>query len=116
MLNPKKFRKLAIAAFLINISLINSVYAGNSSGRIAYTLPTAGILFAFYSGSILNKSACGTSDEWAIDISTPQGRVIAATVMAAQAQGATINVWGQNACNPAFGARESVSHIQIISR
>lgn len=114
-----KFNKRStfLAALLISSSFLTfPVYAGSSSGKINWTLPTAGGLYIFSAGVISTKPSCATIDEWAVDTSSWGGKMLAAAIIAAQAQGAIINVSGQGICNAAFGPRELVSSFLVITR
>ena len=65
-----------------------SAFAGTSNGEVTIVYARAGDVVFFSAGSHPNKPACSNAaDEWAFSLSTPAGKAMFATLLAAQAQG-----------------------------
>jgi hypothetical protein len=106
---------LACAAALAFASAAN---AGNQSGGKAITLiPTNNGAYSFVSnGTRVGTPPCasGAPNNWAIDLSTPSGQALAASVITAFSSGKTMDIVGTNTCLAAQPDVEQVSYISIF--
>lgn len=91
--------------------------AGEGSGKIRYSYP-GGIVFFFIDGPNDGhaNSACpagGTPTRWAIDTTTPQGKLIFSQLMLAYAADKSITVYGEDGRPCIHGNTEEVMLFQV---
>jgi hypothetical protein len=89
-----------IASLLIFISGI--CCAGEQTGQIVDLRVSAYKTFnpthVKLSGTWSGAPSCATIGFWAIDTETPTGKNVLATLLAAQAAGKNVRIWGSNQC------------------
>lgn len=108
-------RLLTVLTPMLAVSLLGGTMiaqAGTASGKVISAVATRASLFAFYVGPIAGRASCTPIDEWAIDNSQPGGRAMIATILAAWAQGLTVDVQGTGNCD-AWGDRESAAFVSV---
>lgn len=112
MAYTSKFRiaLLTIAAALPLLSF--NANAGTAAGKVIGVTATRATLWAFNVGAISDRAACAGTDEFALDNNTAAGKVMIASILAAQAQGLTIYVTGSGNCD-VWGDRESVAVVSF---
>ena len=105
-------RSLLLLAMLSG--LVTPAYASvSSAGTVNNVLAIReGKLFFNQSGTHDQRPACATADRWVVDMSTPGGQIIAATVLTAYAQNRTVGVAGTGSCAD-WGDTESVENILV---
>ena len=100
---------------LIIIALVsNSSWSGTSQGLVSNLfIHTPGILM-FKAGNVNSTPSCNTNNQWAISLSTTEGKPFLALLLSAQAQGKQVYVQGySNSCRD-WGDRELPSYIVLI--
>jgi hypothetical protein len=110
MKNTLMLRSIMIAATVALLSSSPFACAGSASGKVLNVTATRSVLWAFSVGGIVGRAACGASNEFAIDNNSAGGKAMIATVLAAQAQGLTLNVMGTGNCD-VWGDRESAATV-----
>lgn len=121
------FRTLEIEVFATNLRMLALLCSllltpclgwsnGSTSGRIVNILAAATTAVVFISvDSHINKPACSTvGNDWALDVSTVQGRAVYALILTAQAQSRAIQIIGTNDCS-VWGDRETISGVSLAS-
>jgi hypothetical protein len=105
---------IALAATLALCSA--AAQAAEGTGHVTGMTPVnngAVIIYTeVYSGPT-PPAACSTFHRWALDATTPGGRMMAADVTAAYLAGKPIHVLGNGQCAPIYGDTEGVSWIDF---
>jgi hypothetical protein len=103
-------------AALLSVFACGSAFAGQSYGTVTTPLSNEQGAFFFSAGSATGKPACAvqTLGYWAVNTTTAGGKAMAATVLAAYANGKTIQVAGKGVCD-VWNDRESVSWLYIVN-
>ena len=109
---------MKISAYVISIILITSMFsahaAGVSTGTVGAVLAGEGPVVFFHSGTHQNKPACSTvGDDWAINLATPGGKALHATLLTAYALKKSIYVSGKGVCD-AWSDRETVNYLYTM--
>jgi hypothetical protein len=94
----------------------SSAHAGGTATFVPanpYFMPAGIILMTTPGGAIAGAPACATQQGFAIDASTPAGKVQLSAVLTAYAMGRQIAVYGTGACI-VWGDRETVNYLQIV--
>jgi hypothetical protein len=106
----------AIKIFIIShLLILHSIsWSGTSQGLVSNLfIHTPGVLM-FKAGSINGTPPCNTNNQWAISLSTTEGKPFLALLLSAQAQGKQVYVQGYtNSCRD-WGDRELPSYIVLI--
>ncbi len=104
-----------ITALLITIYLFasNFAFAGDASGKVKHIMVHTGDVVMFSVGTHNNKPACSTvADDWVLSLKTEKGKAMYSMLLSAAAQGKTVNIIGENACN-GWGDRESPLYMYV---
>lgn len=107
----KAINKIAIATCIAVLSC--SAQAGSSSGKVTSLIINSSNYLFFTAGVKIGSPSCGNNNEWAINLTTAQGKTIYALLLSAQAQDKTVNVAGGNTCNN-WGDREDVLYANSL--
>ncbi len=95
-----------------------SVLAGEAAPGTLHTVGSAanGVLYLTTTGAHTGAPACAqtTLGRFAVNTSTPAGRVMAAHVMLLYAQGKMTKIYGSGTCDPAASNSESVGIIHDL--
>lgn len=81
--------------------------AGTSTGPVTILIVNSSNYLFFTAGTKTGSPTCGNNNQWAISLSTAQGKSIYVMLLAAQAQNKQVSVYGANTCNN-WGDREDV--------
>lgn len=99
-----------MAVFVWALAMPCSAFAnGSGSGTINFLLGVTSGHLLFGTTVQTGHPACAT-DGWAINASTPGGKLMASLLIAAQAAGRQVNVVGTGLCD-VYDSRESVSYV-----
>lgn len=110
MTSKSKFR-VALLATSVALSLFSfNANAGSAAGKVTGVTATRAALWAFSVGTNIGRPACATTNDFAIDNSTAAGKVMIASILAAQAAGLVVNVSGTGNCD-VWGDRESAASV-----
>jgi hypothetical protein len=89
-------KRLAIAGAF---GLSGGAMAGSSTGPVTIMVYKADLV-VFDTGSHADKPTCSAAgNNWAVSLTTPGGRAIYAALLAAQAQGRSVQVIGTGGCS-----------------
>lgn len=89
--------------------------AGNIVGPYGLFFMQTGALLVSTDAVQSGAPACATVvGRWAIDGTTPAGKLQAAAVIAALAMGKKIAIWGTGTCS-VWGDTETVSFLQVVN-
>lgn len=104
-----------LLAFIAATTLLTSVQAGSSSGKVTNIFMHSPDIVMFGAGSINGAPSCATgTQQWAIKLSDPAGKGFLAILLSAQAQGKSVYVHGySNICRD-WPDRELPSYILIL--
>ena len=111
-----KMNKLFIALVVVAAS-ISSAYAGTSGpGNIInpYFMQNGALLVTTDASQSGAPSCATVINRWAIDATTPAGKLQATAVLTAYAMGKKIAIWGTGTCS-VWGDTEGVSFLQVIN-
>ena len=89
--------------------------AGSSRGLVSLVFAHSPDVLMFEAGTISNPATCNRTNQWAISMSDPIGKPMLAILLAAQAQGKEVYVYGYSQSCSAWGDREMPSYIVIIN-
>jgi hypothetical protein len=109
-------KKLFIA-FVIAASAIFRANAGSASPGIIinpYFTPTGTVLVTTDASQSAAPACATVPNRWAIDATTPAGKLQATAVLTAYAMGKRIAIWGTGTCS-VWGDTEGVSLLQVIN-
>lgn len=104
--------KFLTLAFAVMALISMNVFAGDSNGIPSDLYAHQGDIFMFRGGNKTSSPACASSDEWAINISTPTGKSMQATVMLAYTLQKAILVSGTGGCE-SWGDREQPVFVHL---
>jgi hypothetical protein len=104
-------------ALVLGLLLTTSAYAGSQSGgKVVQLLPSAQSFTFLADGARSSVPTCaaGAANFWTVDLSTPQGQAIAASIMTAFSTGKNVNIYGTGACPSFQPDREGVFYIVVM--
>lgn len=107
-------RLLAITAIVAGgLAAPNLSWAGGSIGTILQiTHMTAGVAFFDAAGGHPGQPACATLSRWALNVTTPAGQSVLATLLMAYAQGKSVNFVGTGNCD-VWPDSESIAYVVL---
>lgn len=92
-------------------------FAGSASGGKVTQLVSANTSFGFVTNgtrSAVPTCASGAPNQWVIDMSTPAGQGMAATVLTAFSLGKTVDIQGSGACSTIQPNVEAVQYVVVF--
>ena len=89
-----------------------STSAGTRSGTIVYELVHGLNVFMFQTANYTNVPSCSTAQAFAISLNSEAGRLMAAQIISAHAQGKSVTVIGSGVCSD-WPDRERPSYVVI---
>lgn len=93
----KKLSYIAtIAAFTI---FSGASHAGTSAGKVTFMIINSTNYLFVTAGVKTGSPACGNNNEWAVNLSTAQGKSLYALLLSAQAQDKTVSIVGNGTCS-----------------
>jgi hypothetical protein len=117
-INQTRGTPMKISTYVISVLLISSassVHAvGVSTGPVGAVLAGENAVVFFNSGTHQNKPACSTvANDWAINLATPGGKALLATLLTAYSLKKSIYVSGKGVCD-AWPDRETVNYLYTM--
>lgn len=109
---------LASLVVCVGVAIGGQAHAGSANDvRVGQLIPgAAGFTFLTTGGTRSGAPACATlSTTWAIDVSTPQGQAMAASVITAFSTGRTMYIGGLDSCSTFQPNAETVFFLAINS-
>lgn len=107
--------KKLVATVLLLCPLFCSAGAAGAGNIVGPYFMQTGALLVSTDAAQSGAPACATvASRWAIDGTTPAGKVQAAAVFSALAMGKKIAVWGTGTCS-VWGDTETVNFLQIVN-
>lgn len=113
-MNPKTLSHIFKSCLLLTALLIpQTALSGTSTGTVRTVIVNASNFLFFEAGTISNRASCGgSSNQWAVNINSTNGKSLFTLVLFAKSTGRSITVVGTGACN-SWGDREDALYALI---
>ncbi len=104
--------KLAKTVIVATLLWGTNAMAGNGNGLLTRVLMLAPSTAITGTATTPAQASCATEGEWAVDVSTAQGKSIYAMMLTAKSLDAPVTIVGTDTCD-VIGDRETIYWIQI---
>jgi hypothetical protein len=111
-----KFRTLV--GLLVTVWSVEALCAGVVTGNVEFlqaglTTGTDGHILVKIYQTPSNQPACATNPRFSVNPATDVGKALLALLLAAQASGKTVQIWGTGSCDQMAGF-ESLSYMRLL--